>query len=81
MKDIKEYVDINESQTKPNEITNYGRTWLSEWGPIYCGNILSWYIKGVKEGMNKYKADDAKFQKRCEDCIDKLLEIINKDIY
>ena len=81
MKTINEIININESKTKSEEITNYGRTWVSEWGPDFCGNILSWYIKGVKEGMNKYKADDAKFQKRCEDCIDKLLETINKEIY
>ena len=28
MKDIKEYVDINESKTKLEDITNYGRTWV-----------------------------------------------------
>lgn len=80
MKNLKECL-VNESQTKHNEITNYGRTWLGEWGPEFCGNILSWYIEGVKEGMKKYKHEDSKFQKRCEDCIDKLLDTINKEIY
>ena len=80
MKTLKDTL-INESKTKPQNIENYGRTWLSEWGPSYCANILSWYIKGVKEGMEKNKHEDDKFQKRCMDCIDSLLKEINKTIY
>ena len=80
MQHIDKYL-INESKTTAANISNYGRTWVGEWGPDFCGNILEWFIKGVKEGMEKYKADDSKFQKRCEDCIDKLLKDITKDIY
>ena len=81
MKDIKEYVDINESQTKLSDIENYGRTWIGEWGADYCGNILTSFIKGVKTGMEKYKSDDHKFQERCMKFIEQTLENINKEIY
>ena len=79
MKDIK--TKINESRTKSNEIENYGRSWLKEWGPEYCGNVLSWFIKGVKTGMEQCKSDDQKFNKRCMDCIEDLLKEINEKIY
>jgi len=79
MKDIK--LKINESKIKSNEIENYGRSWLKEWGPEYCGNILSWFIKGVKTGMEQYKSDNQKFNKRCMDCIEDLLKEINEKIY
>lgn len=81
MKDIKEYVDINESKTKLEDITNYGRTWVGEWGPEFCGNILTSFIKGVKSGMEKYKGDDPKFHVRCMSFIEKTLKDINKEIY
>lgn len=80
MKTLKEQL-INESQTKSSDIENYGKNFLNEWGPDYCGNILSWYIKGVKTAIETNKSDDVKFQKRCEDCIDELLKIINEKIY
>ena len=81
MKNLKDIIKIDESATKLIDIENYGRTWISEWGSDFCGNILSMFIKGVKTGMEKYKSDDQKFQKRCIDCIDKLLEEINEKIY
>ena len=81
MKDIKSYINVNESKTKFEDIQNYGRTWVSEWGADFCGNILSTVIKGVKDGMQQYKADDPKFQDRCMKCLDEILEEINKKIY
>lgn len=80
MKNLKDTL-INESKTKPQDIENYGRSWISEWGSSYCGNILDWFLKGVKEGMEKYPNDDPKFQKRCMDFIDKTLKDLNKEIY
>lgn len=81
MKTLKDTIKIDESKTSSQNIENYGRTWISEWGPEYCGNVLSWFIKGVKTGMEKYKSDDPKFDKRCMDCIDDLLKEINEKIY
>jgi len=81
---IKDTIKINGSKTKQphmEDIKNYGCTWLSGWGPSYCGSILSFYIKGVKEGMEKNKHEDDKFQKRCMDCLDDLLKTIYKKIY
>lgn len=80
MKDLKECL-VNESQTKLSEIENYGRTWIGEWGTDYCGNILTSFIKGVKEGMEKYKTGDPKFHIRCMSFIEKTLKDINKEIY
>jgi len=64
-------------------ITNYGKSWVGEWGPDFWGNILSSFIKGIQEenilssfikgvleGMKEHKSDNPKFQKRCEDCIE-----------
>ena len=81
MKDLKEKLMIKESRTSPDNIKNYGRTWISEWGSDFCGNVLTYFIEGVKEGMKKYPNKDLKFQKRCMDCIDKLLEENNEKIY
>lgn len=80
MKDLKEVL-INESKTKMENIQNYGRSWVGEWGADFCGNILTSFIKGVKEGMEKYQADDPKFQDRCMKCIDDMLKEINEKIY
>ena len=81
MKDLNYYV--NESKkTDFDKIENLGNSWIKEWGPSFCGNILSAIMKGIKKGMeeNKYTKDD-KFQKRCEDCINKIIDEINEDIY
>jgi hypothetical protein len=81
MKDLKNYINVNESKTKLTDIQNYGRTWVSEWGADFCGNILSEFIKGVKNGMQQYKADDPKFQDRCIKCLDEILEVVKEKIY
>ena len=81
MKNLKYIIKIDESATKLIDIENYGRTWIGEWGSDFCGNILSMFIKGVKTGMEKYKSDDQKFQKRCMDFIEKTLKDLNKEIY
>lgn len=80
MKDLKDTL-IKESKTKPQDIENYGKSWVSEWGSDFCGNILTWFINGVKQGMEKYHNDDPKFQKRCMDCIEDILKEINEKIY
>jgi hypothetical protein len=80
MKDLKDTL-IKESKTKSQDIENYGKAWISEWGPSFCGNILGWFVKGVKEGMEKYPDDDPKFQKKCMDCIEDILKEINEKIY
>lgn len=79
MKNLTEF--ITESKTRSVDITNYGDSWIGEWGPDFCGNVLKWFVKGVQEGMKKHPADDEKFQKRCEDCIEKILDTITKYIY
>ena len=81
MKDIKDTIKINESQTKLSDIENYGRTWVGELGTEFCGNILTSFIKGVKMGMEKYKGGDPKFHVRCMSFIEKTLKDINKEIY
>lgn len=67
-------------KTKPEDIENYGKIVMSKWATSFCGNILFWFIKGVKEEMEN-KADDSEFHKRCMDCIDELLNDINVKIY
>jgi len=80
MKDLKNCL-IKESRISPDNIKNYGITCIKERGSIFCGNVLTDFIKGVKEGMEKYPDEDPKFQKRCIDCIEKTLKDINKEIY
>lgn len=80
MKSLQECL-IEESKTKSKDIANYGKTWIGEWGADFCGNILSEFIKGVKSGMEQHKSDDPKFQERCINCIDKILEEVKDLIY
>ena len=80
MKDLKEIL-IKESRISPDNIKNYGKTLISEWGSDFCGNVLTHFIEGVKEGMEKYPNKDQKFQKRCMDFIEKTLKDLNKEIY
>lgn len=81
MKNIKDTIKIDESRTSSDNIKNYGRTWIGEWGSDFCGNVLTHFIEGVKEGMEKYPNKDPKFQKRCMSCIEDLLKEINEKIY
>jgi len=80
MKKLNEYI-VDESKTRTVDITNYGNSWIGEWGPDFCGNVLTWFITGVQQGMKNHPANDAKFQKRCEECIEHLLDTVNKEIY
>ena len=75
MKSINKY--INESKTRFEDIENYGTSWISEWGPEYCGNILKSVIKGIQSGIKKYSSDDTEFNKLCEDSINKIIDEIN----
>lgn len=79
MKKIKDF--LFETKFDLDEITEFGTKCIESRGSIWCGNVLFNFVKGVKEGMLKNKNEDIKFQKRCEDCIDNLLETINKEIY
>lgn len=81
MKTLKDTIKIDESRTTCDNIRNYGRTWISEWGSDFCGNVLAHFIEGVKEGMEKYPNKDPHFQKRCMDFIEKTLKDLNKEIY
>jgi len=83
MENIKDYIQnyILESKSRLIDIEEYGESLINDWGSDYCGNILSMFIQGVKTGMENNKADDAKFQKRCLDCINELLNNINEKIY
>ena len=82
MKSINEYI-VNESKTRLQDIENYGKSWVGEWGVEFFGNVLSSFIKGAKKGLeeNKQYCDDDKFIKRCSDFINRIEEEVNKEIY
>ena len=80
MKSLKETI-LNESRNNQQKIEDYGKALVKEWGPSFCGNILDWFITGVKKGMEENSSDDSKFQGRCIDFIEKTLKDLNKDIY
>jgi len=83
MKSINEYI-VNESKTRLQDIENYGKSWVGEWGVDFFGNVLSSFIKGAKKGLEEnkqyYEGDD-KFIKRCLDFINRIEEEVNKEIY
>jgi hypothetical protein len=89
MKNLKEKLINEAKKTDFEKIEDLGASWIKEWGSEYCGNILSSVIKGIQKGIkenpytndkNAYPANNT-FQKRCEDCIKKILNEINEDIY
>ena len=82
MKSLKDTLLNEAKNSNQQKIEDYGKALVKEWGPSFCGNILNWFITGVKEGMEENPDDDdAKFQKRCIDFIEKTLKDLNKDIY
>ena len=83
MKSINEYI-VNESKTRLQDIENYGKSWVGEWGVEFFGNVLSSFIKGAKKGLEEnkqYYDGDDKFIKRCSDFINRIEEEVNKEIY
>ena len=86
MKSLKDTM-LNESRTRFEDIQNYGESWINEWGLDYFVNVLSFFVKGMKKGLNENSRyfikdkEDEKFIKRCTDFINKLEEDINKKIY
>jgi len=86
MKTLKETL-LNESKTRLEDIENYGKSWVNEWGVEFFGNILSSFTKGMKKALDENSQyyikdeEDKKFVKRCSDFINKISEDINKDIY
>jgi len=79
MKDLNQFL-VKESKTDYTSIRNYGRSWISEWGLLDCGNVLSMFLTGVKDGISKYKSDDPKFYEKCNKCIDEIIEKIDNEI-
>lgn len=83
MKNIKHFL-VNESKTNSTDIINYGHTWVREWGPSNCANIIKWFLTGVKDEMNNYGnekyGDNLNLQKSCIKFIDKTLKDIDKAI-
>jgi len=81
MKSLKDTLLNEAKNSNQQKIEDYGKALVKEWGPSFCGNILNWFITGVKEGMEENPSDDSKFQERCIDFIEKTLKDLNKDIY
>ena len=89
MKNLREKLINEGKKTDFDKIETLGASWIKEWGPSYCGNILMSVVKGIQKGMKENPYTDDKgaypanntFQKRCEDCIEKIIKEINEDIY
>jgi len=75
MKNLNNFIKINESQTKLSNIENYGKTWVTEYEPHMFEQLLTSLLNGIKKGLNenlKYYKEDTEKQD-----IEKGLNLIN----
>lgn len=85
MKNLCEY--LTESKTRFEDIEQYAKNWVSEWGFEFFGNIMTSFLKGmqsaVKEEEDNFNGDkeDEKFLNRCKTFTERVSKEANKEIY
>lgn len=78
---------VTESRTRLEDIEQYAKSWVNEWGFEYFGNVMTSFLKGmqaaVKEEEDIFNGDkeDEKFLNRCKSFIERVSKEANKEIY
>lgn len=83
---LNEYLNIDESVTKLNDINNYGKTWTTEHDTIefedMIKNFLNGALAGLEENLKAYEGSDSDISTIESDTklVKKLLDIIDHPV-